>query len=115
MHRLIGNLVRAFFDSQLVYLKVISSWFTSLQWEKRLCNILMRILFITSISTIPKERVIVQGRDRIYRFDVRGLELIAPKDIIEQKEHGKGYRKKILIVGGRFLYHLCIEFFIYYI
>ena len=61
MHRLIGNLVRAFFDSQLVYFKVISSWFTSLQWEKRLCNILMRILFITSISTIPKERVIVQG------------------------------------------------------
>ena len=61
MHRLIGNLVRAFFDSQLVYFKVISSWFTSLQWEKRLCNILMRILFIISISIIPKERVIVQG------------------------------------------------------
>ena len=24
-------------------------------------------------------------------------------DIIEQKEHGKGYRKKIIIVGGKFL------------
>ena len=23
-------------------------------------------------------------------------------DIIEQKEHGKGYRKKIIIVGGKF-------------
>ena len=25
-------------------------------------------------------------------------------DIIEQKEHGKGYRKKIIIVGGKYKY-----------